>query len=80
MRIRGLSHVRKIILQTSMFSTVGLDFIQRMEVVLVQVYSAKPDQNAASFWHFIFLFIQSKKEDNDQESIQSSTTPDPGYQ
>ena len=23
---------------------------------------------------------QSKKEDKDQESIQSSTTPDPGYQ
>ena len=80
MKIRGLSHVRKIILQTSMFSTVGLDSIQRIEVVLVQVYSAKPDQIAASFWHFIFLFIQSKKEDNDQESIQSSTTPDPGYQ
>ena len=26
------------------------------------------------------LFIQSKKEGNDQESIQLSTTPDPGYQ
>ena len=25
-------------------------------------------------------WIQSKKEDKDQESIQSSTTPDPGYQ
>ena len=25
-------------------------------------------------------FIQSKKEGKDQESIQSSTTPDPGYQ
>ena len=24
--------------------------------------------------------IQSKKDDKDQESIQSSTTPDPGYQ
>ena len=24
--------------------------------------------------------IQSKKEDKDKESIQSSTTPDPGYQ
>ena len=24
--------------------------------------------------------MQSKKEDKDQESIQSSTTPDPGYQ
>ena len=80
MRIGGLSHVHKIILQMSMFSKVGLDSIQRLEVVLVQVYSAKPDQNAANFWHSIFLFIQSKKGDNDQESIQSSTTPGPGYQ
>ena len=24
--------------------------------------------------------LKSKKEDKDQESIQSSTTPDPGYQ
>ena len=27
-----------------------------------------------------FFFIQSKKDGKDQESIQSSTTPDPGYQ
>ena len=27
-----------------------------------------------------YAMIQSKKEGKDQESIQSSTTPDPGYQ
>ena len=27
-----------------------------------------------------YLKSKSKKEDNDQESIQSSITPDPGYQ
>ena len=27
-----------------------------------------------------FLPLQSKKGDKDEESIQSSTTPDPGYQ
>ena len=26
------------------------------------------------------MFFQSKEEGKDQESIQSSTTPDPGYQ
>ena len=26
------------------------------------------------------MWLQSKKESKDQESIQSSTTPDPGYQ
>ena len=26
-----------------------------------------------------FKSLHSKKEDKDQESIQSSTTPDPGY-
>ena len=31
-------------------------------------------------WLFIFHLIQSKKAGKDQESIQSSTTPDPGYQ
>ena len=25
------------------------------------------------------VFLQSKKDDKDQETIQSSTTPDPGY-
>ena len=29
---------------------------------------------------FILKQYQIKKEDKDQESIQSSTTPDPGYQ
>ena len=28
----------------------------------------------------MLIFIQSKKEGKDQESIQSSTTPDPGNQ
>ena len=27
-----------------------------------------------------YIILQSKKEGKDQESIQSSTTPDPGYQ
>ena len=29
---------------------------------------------------FIWPYIKSKKEGKDQESIQSSTTPDPRYQ
>ena len=38
-----------------------------------------------SFHSFLFklcimIDVQSKKDDKDQESIQSSTTPDPGYQ
>ena len=28
---------------------------------------------------FVYAVLVSKKEDKDQESIQSSTTPDPGY-
>ena len=28
----------------------------------------------------VFYYIKSKKKGKDQESIQSSTTPDPGYQ
>ena len=29
---------------------------------------------------YFYISIQSKKEGKDQESMQSSTTPDPGYQ
>ena len=32
------------------------------------------------FWTLFPAITQSKKEGKDQESIQSSTTPDPGYQ
>ena len=33
-----------------------------------------------SIMHFYCITVQSKKEGKDQESIQSSATPDPGYQ
>ena len=34
---------------------------------------------SAGYNYFVFLY-KSKKEDKDQESIQSSNTPCPGYQ
>ena len=37
--------------------------------------SQRSESNNIGDW-----IIQSKKDGNDQESIQSSTTPDPGYQ
>ena len=34
----------------------------------------------AVYFNFVQITHQSKKEVKDQKSIQSSTTPDPGYQ
>ena len=31
------------------------------------------------FWYLLEASYQSKKDGKDQETIQSSTTPDPGY-
>ena len=36
--------------------------------------------NLAAYAFKCLELLQSKKEGKDQESIQSSTTPDPGYQ
>ena len=51
--------------------------VHRLMVFLVRdlFSSANFDQT----WR-VLLHLQSKKEGKDQESIQSSTTPDPGYQ
>ena len=52
-----------------------------MVVLAIQLFSLKdpPPQRSESN-NIGDMLMQSKKDDKDQESIQSSTTPDPGYQ
>ena len=38
------------------------------------------DRRALEMFEILLHVHKSKEEDKDQESIQSSTTPDPGYQ
>ena len=52
----------------------GLFVIKQNRSVLIYERTLKTHH------HIFALFLQSKKEGKDQESIQSSTTPDPGYQ
>ena len=49
----------------------------KSEIFAIQSFDH--DFTAFPFIHAVNLFRQSKQEGKGQESIQSSTTPDPGY-